>query len=185
MKTLSRYFLEGLLFLVPVAVTVYVFYVVFAKIDGLLNFPFPGAGVLATIALVTLIGFLASNFLTRGILGLFDGLLVRVPIVRLLYSTVKDLVSAFVSDRKTFDRPVLVSVSADDSVKVAGFMTRDCFEEWGCADYVAVYLPQSYNIAGNVVVVRRDRVTPITAESSDIMTFIVSGGVTGKGRARR
>jgi len=180
-KRLTKYFFEGLLFLVPVAVTVYVFYMAFVKIDNFINLPVPGAGFLVTIAIVTIIGFLASNILTRRLLGLLDKVFNRLPLIKLLYSSIKDLVGAFVGDKKSFDKPVLVTLSGDGCVKSAGFVTRESMEEWGLADQVAVYLPQSYNFAGNLILVPKDRVTPLDAESGKVMTFIVSGGVSGKG----
>ena len=82
-------------------------------------------------------------------------------------------------EKKTFDHPVLVSLSPDGAVKLVGLIIRDSLEEWGLHDQVAVYLPQSYNFAGNMVVVPRDRVTPIEAEGSEVLTFVLSGGVAG------
>jgi len=179
-KRLTKYFFEGLLFLVPLAVTVYVFYIAFLKIDNFIDLPVPGAGFLVTIAVITVIGFLASNILTRRLLGLLDKIFNRLPLIKLLYSSIKDLVSAFVGDKKSFDKPVLVTLTGDGCIKVAGFVTRESMAEWGHADRVAVYLPQSYNFAGNLILVPKDKVTPLDAESGRVMTFIVSGGVTGK-----
>lgn len=89
MKRLTNYFLQGLLFLVPLVITVYVFYFLFQKIDSLLRIPIPGVGIIpgvgfvATILIVILIGFLVSNFLTRRIMLTLDNLFNRLPLIKL------------------------------------------------------------------------------------------------------
>jgi uncharacterized membrane protein len=180
MKKIARYFLEGLLYLVPVVITVYVSYLILVKIDRLLRIPIPGVGLITTLALITLVGFLASNFLTRKLLSWIDLIFNRLPLVKLLYSSIKDLINAFVGDKKSFDKPVLVSLTADASISALGFITRATLENFGLEDMVAVYLPQSYNFAGNLLVVHKERVTPLDAGSSDVMALIVSGGVSGR-----
>ncbi len=185
MKKLSNYFFEGLLFMVPVVLTIYIFYIVFVKIDGLLKIPLPGLGIvpgvgfIATILLIILAGFLVSNFLTKKLLLWLDSLLNRLPLVKLLYGSVKDLLNAFVGDKKSFNQPVLVKLSADTSAHVLGFITCTSLANFGLEEYVAVYVPQSYNFAGQLLVFPREQVRLLEANSADIMTFIVSGGVAG------
>ncbi|OGQ97369.1 MAG: hypothetical protein A2521_08325, partial [Deltaproteobacteria bacterium RIFOXYD12_FULL_57_12] len=125
MKRLSRYFLEGLLVLVPLAVTVYVVVMIFEKVDNFFRFSTPGLGVVATVGLIVLVGFVSSNFLARRLVRLIDALFTRLPLVKMIYSAVKDLVNAFVGDKKSFNRPVLVSLSPDDGLQAIGFVTRD------------------------------------------------------------
>lgn len=185
MKKLINYFFEGLLFMVPIVLTLYIFYILFVKIDGLLQIPVPGLGVVpgvgfvATILLVTLAGFLVSNFLTKKLFVYVDRILNRLPLVKLLYGSVKDLLNAFVGDKKSFNKPVLVRLSDESQAHVMGFITSESLSSFGLNDYVSVYVPQSYNFAGQLLVFPRDRVQPLTANSADMMTFIVSGGVAG------
>ena len=179
MKKLTKYFFEGLIFLVPALVTVYVIYFVFSKIDGLFRFRVPGMGFVVTIAAITFIGFVASNLLTRRLLAVVDRSLRRLPLVRMIYMSVKDLTGAFVGEKKRFDKPVLVKLSSGGEVQVIGFVTEESLDAYGLMDSVAVYLPQSYNFAGNLIIVPRDQVTRLKAESGQVMAFIVSGGVTG------
>jgi uncharacterized membrane protein len=178
-KKLTRYFLEGLLFLVPVGVTLYVLYFVFSKVDHILRFRNPGMGFLMTIAIVTAMGFFVSTFLARRLVVVIDRLFTRMPLVKIIYSSIKDLINAFVGEKKRFSQPVLVALAPGSSVKIMGFVTRGSMEAIGMAESVAVYIPQSYNFAGNVIVVPRDQLTPVAAESGSVMTFIVSGGVSG------
>jgi len=178
MKRISQYFLQGLLFLVPLIVTLYVIYKVFIKVDRLLDFPVPGLGFLVTIVFITLVGFAASNFLTRNIVNLVDKLFVRLPLVKMLYTAIKDLVNAFVGDKKSFNRPVQVVIDRESNLRVIGFATRDSLDVIGIKDSIAVYLPQSYNFAGNLIIVNRDQVTPMSADPGEVMKLIVSGGVS-------
>jgi uncharacterized membrane protein len=191
MRWIVRYFFQGLLIVVPVAVTVYVLYWVFSSLDNLvdaeswLGVALPGLGVVLTLGLVTAVGFLASAFFSSWILKLMDRLFQRMPVAKLIYSAIKDLLEAFVGEKKRFDRPVLVSLGDKRNAEVLGFITRDdlgWLDREGC---VAVYFPQSYNFAGNLLIFPSDRVTPVEADSSAVMQFIVSGGVSGtKGQQR-
>jgi len=179
MKKLTKYFLEGLLFLVPLVATIYVLYIVFVKIDRLFGFEIPGLGLAFTILLITVIGFIASNFLTRRIVLLVDKTFRRLPLVKIIYSSIKDLIGAFVSEKKGFIKPVLVTLLPGSNIQVVGFVTRENLDNLGLIDKVAVYLPQSYNFAGNLIVVPKEQVAPINAESKSVMAFIVSGGISG------
>jgi len=180
MKKISQYFLQGLLILVPGVVTVYVVYLVFTKIDGIFPFALPGAGFLLTIGMILAVGFVTSNLLAHRLVALVDRLFARLPLVALLYTSIKDLVNAFVGDKKSFNKPVEVALDADHQVRVLGFITRDELQNLGLADSVAVYLPQSYNFAGNLIIVGRDRVKPLAADPAEIMKLIVSGGVSSR-----
>jgi len=180
MKRVTKYFFEGLLVLVPLVATVYVVYVIFTKVDSIFKFSIPGMGFLVTLLSITIVGFISSNFLTKKLLGLVDKIFTRLPFVKMSYSSVKDLIGAFVGDKKSFDKPVLVTLSPGSNIQAIGFVTRESLGNIGFADKVAVYLPQSYNFAGNLLVVPKEQVTPISAESGDIMAFIVSGGVTAQ-----
>lgn len=178
MKKLTKYFFEGLLFLTPIAVTVYVLYFVFSKIDHIFRFSIPGLGFLATIVLITMIGFLVSTFFAKGLAIVIDNLFSRMPLTKMIYTSIKDLINAFVGEKKRFSKPVLVALAPGSTVQIIGFVTRESLETLGLPGSVAVYIPQSYNFAGNLVVVSKEQVTPINADSGNVMAFIVSGGVT-------
>lgn len=177
MRRLVRYFLNGLIFIAPAALTLYVLWAVFTTVDGWLHIPIPGVGFVVTLVVITLIGFLASNFLARRLLDWVEDLLERLPGVRLLYSGLKDVTGAFVGEKKRFSRPVLVTLNPAAGSQAIGFLTQDSLTELGMADHVTVYLPFSYSFAGQVLVFPRDRVTPLPASSAKVMAFVVSGGV--------
>jgi len=178
MSRLLNHFFRGVVLLAPLAFTVYVCVRVFATIDGWLGIPIPGVGFLATVVLITLFGFVASNFITRGMLSVVEGVLERLPFVRLLYSSTKDLLNAFVGEKRRFDKPVLVAPYASGEARALGFITQETLTSMGMLEHVAVYLPQSYNFAGSLLIFPTSAVTVLDAESADVMAFIVSGGVT-------
>src|SRR3972149_2955517 len=148
MKRLINYFLQGLIYLAPIALVVWVAAAVFTTIDGWLGLPVPGIGFPAVIVLVPGLGFLLSNFLTRRILAMVESVLDRLPFVKLLHTSMKDLMSAFVGGKRRFDKPVVVDLDAAGGVKLLGFITRTSLEDLALGDDVAVYLPQAYNFAG-------------------------------------
>ena len=178
-RVLVRSFLNGLLVLGPVALTVYICVLAFRWVDGWLQLPIPGAGFVATVALVTLLGYARRASWRAGRSGSSTRLLTRLPFVRLLYGALRDVFGAFAGEHKRFTEPVLVEIGAGkrhqgDGIPHAARARR----VRTCADHVAVYLPQSYNFAGQTIVVPRDRVTPVQAKPSDVLAFIVSGGIS-------
>ena len=152
---------------------------VFRRLDGLLNIPIPGLGLVITILFITLIGFLASNFIGKKVFSLLDALFTRLPVIKMLYSAIRDLIEAFAGEKKSFDKPAIVELTAGGP-KALGFITRDDLEFLSLSDHVAVYFPQSYNFAGSVLIFPSGRVTPVDVDSSEAMAFVVSGGVSGK-----
>lgn len=179
MKLILKYFLRGLVILIPIVVTVYIFYQTFVTLDRLIEAPFPGAGVLIAIALVILVGVLASNIVIRKVLELTEKLFTKAPFVKIIYVSIKDLMEAFVGDRKKFNRPVAVSLGELGGARALGFITRDQIDFLSTRGQVAVYFPQSYNFAGNVLLVDAGAVEPLSVDSTQMMAFIVSGGVSG------
>lgn len=179
MNFLVKYFLRGLVIVIPIVVTIYVFYQTFISLDRLIEAPFPGAGAIIAIALVILIGVLASNFVGRKFLELTEKLFTRAPFVKIVYVSIKDLMEAFVGDRKKFNRPVVVTLAELGGAKALGFVTCEDVGFLGARGHVAVYFPQSYNFAGNLLLVESHLVKPVNADSTQVMAFIVSGGVSG------
>ena len=178
MSRLLNYFFRGVIVVAPVAVTIYVCVAIFTSIDNWLGFRIPGVGFLLTIVLITLVGVLASNLITRGLLAAVESILERLPFVRLLYGSTRDLLNPFVGEKRRFDKPVLVTPVAGSSVRVLGFLTQESLAVVGMSDYVTVYVPQSYGLAGQLIVVPATQAAPLMAESADVMAFIISGGVT-------
>ncbi|MGE3786666.1 MAG: DUF502 domain-containing protein [Nitrospirales bacterium] len=179
MNELAKNFFEGLLILVPVVTTIYVAWMILEAIDGWLNIPIPGLGILVTLMLITVTGRYASTMFVQKLLDLMEGLLIRAPFVKILYTSLKDLIAAFMGEKRRFDQPVLVALSTNGYGEAVGFVTRSDLKFLGLLDHVAVYFPQSYNFAGHVLIFPKAQVRPLEVESADVMAFVVSGGVSG------
>ena len=176
-RRLVAYFFRGLVLLAPLAVTVYVSVLLFQTVDGWLGLSVPGVGFIATLLLITAVGFLGSNLLTRGAVSVFDGLLAKLPFVSLVYGSTKDLVNAFVGEKRRFDKPVLVELFPGGHAHVLGFVTQETLSQLGRESMVSVYVPQSYHWAGQVYVFPANVIQRLDASSAGVMAFIVSGGV--------
>jgi len=182
-QKIIQYFLQGLLILGPVSVTIYFIYVIFDKIDNILRpaINIPGIGFVTIIGFIILTGYLSSFFVMGRILSVLDKYLEKTPGIKLFYSFLRDFFEAFAGNKKKFTRSVLANVDDTDVWRV-GFITQDDMSSFGMDNYVAVYLPMAYSVAGNVYIVPRERVKPITSISAtQSMKFAVSGGVTEMG----
>ena len=183
MKTLARkilrYFFNGTLFIVPLIATIYTFVFSFQWLDSRLNLPYPGVGFIIIISVITIFGYFTTNFAFDTIANWFDGFINRIPLVKLIYSSVKDLIEAFVGEKKKFNKPVLVTLDKANNIYRIGFITQQDLSQLGLADMVVVYFPQSYAFAGDHFVVPRENVQRLDVPGTIAMKFIVSGGVSG------
>jgi uncharacterized membrane protein len=106
-------------------------------------------------------------------------LMQRTPLFKLIYTSIKDLIEAFVGEKKRFTKPVLVTVNDNPQLQRVGFVTDDDMTAIGLPkEVIAVYLPFSYGFNGQLVIVRAENVTPINASGTEMMKFVISGGVS-------
>lgn len=173
------YFWRGCLVLAPVVGTLYIGWLLISTVDRLIPIGIPGLGLVVTVGIVTLVGFLTSNVVGKAVVRSMENALTRVPLLKLLYTSIRDLINAFVGDKKRFDRPVAVAFT--ESARALGFVTRETLHGLHLPGHVAVYFPQSYNFAGNLLIVPKELVEPLDVHPTDMMAFIVSGGVSGLG----
>ena len=189
-KKLLQYFLQGILVLAPITVTGYALYFVVSSIDGWIpifthidekgqvhvqNY---GVGLILILSVIILIGYFSSFFITGRIISFMDKFMEKTPGIKHIYSTTKDFFEAFAGDKKKFTQNVLANID-DNDVWRLGFVTRDDMADFGLNDYVSVYVPMAYSVAGNVYIIPRTRIKPIThISSAQTMKFAVSGGVT-------
>jgi uncharacterized membrane protein len=187
MNKLIRYFLQGLLLLSPVAITIYAIIVTFQYIDGLLlqdltdliGFKIPGLGIIIIVTFITLIGVLGSSILIRPMLNSIDDFISRAPLVKIIYTSIKDFMSAFVGKEKKFTEPVLVKMSKDSDLEKIGFVTQHDLSALGIeSGKVAVYMPFSYAFSGSLFIVPVENIKPLNTNSTEVMKFVVSAGVT-------
>lgn len=185
MRTIFNYFLRGLLFVFPLAATLYIIISAVRWSNKTfndllfewLNLDIPGLGIITVFIVVTLLGYIFSKAFTRPIVNYFENFLARVPLVKIIYTSLKELTEAFVGDKKRFNKPVLVQIGSEN-LKRIGFVTQKDMQEIGLDEMVAVYCPHSYNFSGNLYLVPKSHVTPLNLNSTDVMKFVVSAGVT-------
>ena len=185
-KSLVNYFIQGILFIVPITLTIWVIAYVFNYLDQLtrpietklLGFEIPGMGLVILAIFLVLIGFIGSSIVFRPLTGLIERLINRAPLIKDVYSSIKDLLSAFVGNKKKFNHPVLVTMN-ETGLKRIGFLSRSGMPEMNIdKDSIIVYLPYSYGLMGTVIIVKKDMVEKINQPATEVMKFIVSGGVT-------
>lgn len=191
MKKLLNYFFQGLLVVIPISVTIVVIYKIIFWIDGLLPFQLPvklpgigevnipGLGILTIVVGITIFGYFAKFFVANPFFLLLERLLERTPLLKIIYTSVKDLIEAFVGEKKRFNQPVLVTVNKESQVQRIGFITKNDLTEIGISNQkLAVYLPFSYGFNGQLVIVPSENVEKINASGTEMMKFVISGGVT-------
>lgn len=186
-QKLLSWFLQGMLYIAPVSLTIYVIYISFNFVDGILTdviksifgFKIPGLGIVVILAGITLIGFLGSSIFFNRYLKFFDRLISQAPLVKVIYTSIKDFISAFVGKDRRFTEPVLVKVNRETNLEKLGFITQKDLTNLGIPKgRVAVYLPHSYNFSGNLFIVPVENITPLNAPPAEVMKFIVTAGVT-------
>jgi uncharacterized membrane protein len=196
-QKIFRYFLQGLIILAPIAITIYAVTVLFNWIDSILpdlvanTFPqllqtdekgnvrtIPGVGFVLVILIVIGVGYISSSFVVGRLVELFDKILERTPGIKLVYTTVKDFLEAFAGDKRKFDKPVLVAIESLEIWQIA-FITQEEASEFNMQEYVTVYIPHSYAFSGRLYFVKRERVRLLRdLSSAEVMKFAISGGVT-------
>ncbi len=173
---LINYFLKGLLVVLPFAVTYSIIKSIVTTLDQFVDVGIPAVGFLLVIITITILGWIGSSIFTKPLLSFIDDVLSRIPFVKIIYTSVKDFMEAFVGDKKKFNNPVLVQLA--DGVYKPGFITQEDLTSLNLPGMVAVYCPHSYAFSGNIFVVERHRIRPFDGSSTDTMKFVISGGVT-------
>lgn len=193
-KKIIQYFLQGLLIIAPLAITIYAIYWVISTVDGWIPiFREPvkegdrvigyevknyGLGFLVILVAIIIIGYLSSFFIQSRLFNIFDHWLEKTPGVKFIYTSTRDFFEAFAGDKKKFNKSVLANVFSDD-VWIVGFLTDEEMQKFELgSDKVAVYVPQAYNFAGQLYILPRDKVRKINKISpGEAMKYAVTGGV--------
>lgn len=194
-KKVVQYFLQGLLIIAPLAITIYAIYWVVSTVDNWLpifreevkdvqgrvighevkNY---GLGFVVIITAIILIGYLSSFFIQSRLFNLFDRWLEKTPGIKFIYTSTRDFFEAFAGNKRKFNKAVLANVFSDE-VWIVGFLTDEEMAKFDMgADKVAVYVPQAYNFAGQLYILPRDKVKKIEhITSGEAMKYAVTGGV--------
>jgi uncharacterized membrane protein len=196
LKKVFQYFLQGLIVLAPIGISIWVIISLFNMVDSILPnllhavFPkwiqkgadgnierIPGLGFLVEVTIVLVVGWLSNLFVVGKLVNILDSVLEKTPGIKFVYSSVKDFLEAFTGNKKKFDKPVLVNVDGAGIWRI-GFITRLDATEFDLLEHVIVYIPHSYAISGVTYFVPKEQIKPlINVSAADAMKFAVSGGV--------
>jgi uncharacterized membrane protein len=183
------YFIRGLLFVAPLGFTILILYSAFDFVDGLVRINFtweqpnqkifiPGLGFLIVLFGTAFIGFVFTRLLPQTIQNWLENGIKHLPIVKIFYTAFKDLISAFVGDKKKFTTGVIVTINRESNIKKLGFLTQDELSAFNMPDMVSVYCPHSYAFSGEMFIVPKEQVQILNISSAEVMKIIVSGGVS-------
>lgn len=186
MKKVLSYFLQGLILFIPLVITLFLLFKLFDVIsswfsvfglsESILVNTF--LGIVLTFAFVSLLGVLATSYVIKNLFAFIEDKLEHAPFIRHIYSPVKDFTNAFVGNKKKFNKPVLVMTNIQANIEEIGFVTHTDLSDLNIEDKVAVYMPLSYSLSGKVILVSPNQIKPIEKDASEVMKFVVSGGVT-------
>jgi len=186
MKKIINYFLQGLLYIAPLGITAYIIFVIFDFTNNLLDdvlekflkIDIPGLGIVVIFFFLVLVGIIGRSILVKPFIILFNRVLEKIPLLKLIYSALNDLFSAFVGKEKKFNKPVIVLVNTISNLEKLGFLTEEDLSTINENDKVAVYFPHSYNFSGELFIVPKAQIRKIDIDPAVVMKFIVSGGVS-------
>ncbi len=185
LNTLAKSFFQGLLIIGPFAITIWIIWYIVSSIDNIIpTFSerlYPGITFFSVIITTTLIGYLGNKFIIgRVVVDSFDYILEHTPGIKFIYTSLKDVMTSFVGDKKKFNQPVLIKTAENPEVWRIGFLTQSDLSSVGFPDYVSVYLPHSYAVSGWVVFVLATNIVILqNVTAAQAMKFAVSGGVAG------
>lgn len=195
-KALKKYLITGVLVWLPIAVTIWAMSYIISAADRLINllpeswqpqhfwgFNIPGLGIVAATVVLFVTGVFAANVLGRRILGAWDSLLGRIPVVKSIYSSVKKVSESLLSDSsRSFKTPVLVPfpqpgiwtiafVSGHIPDKLKGSLPQD-------DDYISVYVPTTPNPTGGYyIMVKKSDVRELDMSVDQALKYVISLGM--------
>jgi len=190
LKRLAALFLRGLTFVLPLALTLYALYWLLSSAERLFHWLwllalpdawyFTGVGLMLGIAAVMGVGALMNAWIGSFLIEHLEKLLDRIPLVKTIYGSVRDLMSFFSGKKKGIGRVVTVDVTPE--IRMLGFVTTEDASALTAqprdAERIAVFLPMSYQIGGFMVFVPRDRITQVDMKVEDALRLAITAGVT-------
>jgi uncharacterized membrane protein len=198
MKKIGTLFLQGLIAVLPIALTLYLIYWLATSAESVLGRAIrlviddryvPGLGVLAGLLITLAVGVLLRIWVFRMVFALGEAVLQKIPGIKSIYGSIRDLVGFFdASKQREFDKTVMVAVG-DENTRLMGLVTRDDFSDLpggiGDEQTVAVYLPMSYQLGGFTVMVPKDKISPVDMKVDQAMQFVLTAGVSAENKQKQ
>jgi len=192
MNAMGKIFLKGLVVVVPAALTLAIFWWLARWAEQLLGRPLsrflpegwyvPGMGLVAALAITFLVGSLSHVLIFRRLFSFGESILNRLPLVKTIYSSIKDFIDYFSPDTNSaMSKVVLVRIPGQEFEQI-GFVTREDFSQLPIRptvdEPIAVYLPMSYQIGGYTLFLPRSAVTPLDLSFEEGMKLVLTGVVS-------
>lgn len=196
MKKLSRWFINGLIAFLPITITLYVTWWIASLAESVFGAPlrswlgvrkdatgyyFYGLGLAAMIVFLILLGLFLEFYLGKLLMSWSEAVLARIPGVKQLYASIKEILDFFQPDKKLNQDNYMVMVTIMPDVRILGYVTRDSLDcvkgGVGGSDEVAVVLPFCYQMGGNTIVVPRHMVRRVDLSFEEGMKMSLSGFV--------
>ncbi|MEY3443525.1 MAG: hypothetical protein RLZZ519_1806 [Bacteroidota bacterium] len=178
---LLSYFLQGVITVVPLVAVVLTGKYLYDLLRQYSFFPNEWLTLLFILLVVFIVGVMAQTIILKPLFMIFEEVLSRTPGLKFVYSSIKDLMEAFMGEKKRFNKPVLVQISGDAELQRFGFVTDEGLDKLGAGfeGKVAVYIPFSYSVSGQLYIVPARLLTPLPdVDAAELMKYVLSGGVT-------
>ena len=197
MKQLGQWFIQGLLVLFPVVVTVGLVIWLATSAEATLgrliryllpdSWYLPGMGIISAVALIALVGMLVNIYLFKQFVKLIETLFSKIPLVEVIYTSVKDIARFASASQNEDELKSAVLVSINEETQLMGFMTDESvrFSARDDDEVCAVYLPMSYQIGGYTVFLPKSRLTYLDMSVQDAMRYLVTAGMTNQGSGNK
>jgi len=185
---IGAYLLRGTFIIAPIFFTLFAIFSILSRIDApvqyifysIFGFHIYGLGLMTILVLLIFVGYLGTTILMDRVFKGFEGLILKIPIVKEIYKAIRDVIGAFASDKKKFEKPVLVETMP--GIYRIGFITNEELEDFGIdKDIIAVYFPLSYAFTGELLMVKKDMIKSLNPKDvGGLMKFVISGGIVNK-----
>ena len=174
-------FINGLLIIAPFSLTIFIITYITSLFKLVFGLGFSKVYVVFFVFFIILCGYFTSNFFIKTIYRIIEVFISRIPFISWLYSSVKDVTVGVVEKRVNFDKPVLVCINVlsntSEDIKKIGFITNENLKNFDLLDEIAVFVPQGFSLAGEILLVPRKNVILIdNYEGMDVYRFIATGG---------
>lgn len=186
---LKKYFLSGLIVVVPISLTIYILIIIVKFTDKLypisyLPFYVPGFGIIITFCIILLVGIITTNFIGKRFIFISERIIARIPMVKVIYNSIKQIVEAiFSTDDKGFRRVVLIEYPRKGIFTMAFVtgITRGEVQEKTEKKVLNVFVPTTPNpTSGFYLMVPEDEVKDLNITPDEAFRLIVSGGMASK-----
>jgi len=185
-KKSKNYFLSGILVFVPLVITILVIKAIFSFLDNLLlpylkpyfGYWLPGIGILMILVMIYLTGILVTNYMGRKFFQFGEKLVLNIPLVKSIYSSVKQIIETFSVHEKQMSKKVVMVEYPKENVWSIGLVNAEVFHPQSRQEMYSILIIAAINPAsGFFIMVPKDKVVLLEITVEEAMKWIISGGI--------